>query len=139
MRSFILITFSLLSWQLIASPLEVDHISVETWKTLTRRDPYQYELTDHWVKGAGFNFNLRIFDYISWKNFLHMDGTASQLKNAGWQFDLSFDRYPIQPFYGHHSQHSLDFEGARDPDVRASNFPLVDKVGIRLVFYEKHN
>lgn len=120
-----------------ANPLSLDHLSVEYWKNLNRRDPYQYDLTEAWTKGAAFNLNLRMFDHISWKNHLHMDGTASQLKNAGWQFDLSFDKYFIQPFYGHHSEHSLDFEAAKDPDGRASDFPLVDKYGVRFVFYQK--
>lgn len=119
-----------------ASPLELDHFSIDAWKTLTRRDPYQPQYTHDWSKGGQFNFDLRVIDYFSWKNKVHFDGTHSQLQHAGWEFDVSFDKYAIQPFYYHHSEHSFDDRGAENP-LEPSDFPLVDRYGLRFVFYHQ--
>lgn len=119
-----------------AELLQIDHMSVESWRTMTRRDPFQPELTGHWTRGAQFNLDLRMFCYFSWKNKIHMDGTSAQLRNAGWEFDLSFDRFQFQPFYYHHSQHALDGRGADDPK-RGNDYPLIDRYGVRFVFYQR--
>lgn len=103
---------------------------------MTRRDPFQPEYTGEWRRGAQFIFDLRLFEYVSWRNKVHMDGTNSQLRNAGWEFDVSLDRYAIQPFYYHHSQHALDAVGADDPR-RSNDYPLVDRYGVRFVFYKR--
>jgi hypothetical protein len=125
----------LLSNNVFASEiLSIEHFSIDAWKTLTRRDPYQPEYTDSWSKGGQFNFNLRAFEYFSWKNQVHFDGTSSQLQHAGWRFDVSFDKYVFQPFYTHHSQHAFDDKGADDPS-QPSDFPLIDRYGMRFVFY----
>lgn len=120
----------------LAEILSLDHFSVEGWKTLTRRDPYQPQYTDDWSKGGRFNFDLRVGEYFSWKNQVHFDGTPSQLQHAGWLFDVSFDKYQIQPFYTHHSQHSFDDRGAEDPS-QPSDFPLIDRYGLRFVFFQR--
>lgn len=111
-------------------------MSIDTWKTLTRRDPFQPEYTGHWTRGAQFNFELRAFDYFKWENHVHMDGTKSQLRNAGWEFQLSMDKFQFQPFYYHHSEHALDSEGIDDPK-RGNDYPLIDRYGLRFVFYQK--
>lgn len=119
-----------------AELLEIEHFSVDSWKTLTRRDPYQPQYTHAWSKGGQFNFNLRALDYFSWKNQVHFDGTHSQLQHAGWAFDVSYDRWCVQPFYFHHSQHAFDDRGLENPK-EASDFPLIDRYGLRFVFYQK--
>lgn len=104
---------------------------------MTRRDPFQYEYTDKWRKGAQFNLSLRILEFFSWKNHIHMDGTKSQLQNAGWEFEIVMDKFCVQPFYYHHSEHALDGSGSID-EGRAASYPLIDRYGLRFVFYSKH-
>ena len=98
---------------------------------MTRRDAFQAETTGAWTRGAQFNFDLRLFEYLKWENHVHMDGTASQLRKAGWEFQSSVDKWPVQPFYYHHSQHALDSVGD------SIKYPLIDRYGVRFVFYSK--
>ena len=98
---------------------------------MTKRDAFQAENTGAWTRGAAFNFELRIAEYLKWQNHVHMDGTQAQLRNAGWQFELSVDKWQIQPFYFHHSQHALDSVGD------SIKYPLEDKYGLRFVFFQK--
>ncbi len=133
---WVLLCLSFTSVTSNATPLSLDHMSLESWRTMTRRDPFQPEYTGHWTRGAQFNLNLRMFDYFLWRNHIHMDGTKSQLRNAGWEFDIQYTAYSIQPFYYHHSQHALDGVGTDDPD-RGNDYPLIDRYGVRFVFYQK--
>lgn len=118
--------------------LDVDRIEFEGWKTLHKRDPYLYQYTSQWTNGASFNLNLSACRYLKWRNQIHMDGTTSGLKMVGWFFDIStsYSKY-WTPFYQHHSQHALDRDGASAEPYASNSFPLVDLIGVRLIFYTK--
>ena len=111
--------------------LSLDHMSIDSWRTLTRRDPFQPDNTGHWTRGAQFNFDLRFMEYFAWKNRVHMDGTQAQLRNAGWEFEVVLDKCQFQPFYYHHSQHAFDSNGV-------GKYPLIDRYGVRFTFFNKN-
>ncbi len=110
--------------------LQTDEISVEAYKYLGRRDPYQPELNGQWTHGGRFNLNLRVAEYFQWENHLHFAGTEGQLRDAGWEWRAVVDRYAIQPFYWHHSQHALDGSGV-------GKFPIDNAYGLRFEFYNR--
>lgn len=105
----------------------VDHFSTDIWQTLFRRDPYQPEYTEKWTQGGQFNFDLRFLQVLKWENGIHVDGTESQLRNAGWEFTVTTDYYyHLRPFYYHHSEHAFDTVGSQ------KRFPVVDRYGISI-------
>lgn len=135
-----LLSVTLLATSVQASELrllDVDEVSVDTWKTIARRDPYQPEYTDRWTSGTQFNLGLRMLEIFRWDNHFHMDSTGSQLRNAGWQFQVTMDYFSrIEPFYYHHSQHALDTTGTDDPNS-SRDFPLIDRVGLTFHFLRR--
>lgn len=113
--------------------LDTEEISIDTWRTTARRDSYQPAYTGQWTSGSQFNFDLRMFQIFRWDNHLHLDSTDAQIRNVGWRFDIFMDFYkPIQPFYHHHSQHSLD-----SSEHAIDRFPLEDEYGLRFLFYSR--
>lgn len=118
--------------------LSVDRITVDVWETRDgKRDAYLPEYDALWKRGAAFNVNLRLAEIFSWTNRLHMEGGEYHLFAVGWEFQVTMDRYPVQPFIYHHSQHGLDGNPSRNEESNRNRFPVVDRYGFRFVFMEK--
>lgn len=132
MKSLLIILGILVSCPLFAQYrlLDLEEFSIDSYRTRDRREYFQPEDRGKWQGGARFNFDLRIGEYVQWKNVLHFDKTNSQIRNVGWEYWLlcDYSKY-IQPFYYHHSQHAT--ERAKD------TFPLENYYGVRFIFYSK--
>jgi hypothetical protein len=112
--------------------LDVDYVAVDYRKILPgKREGYLPERDGEWTNGADFNLNLRFAEYFRWDNRFHMDGVDSRLLHVGWEYRLILDKYPLQPFYYHHSQHALE------DAPRGRKFPVEDSYGLRMVFWDR--
>ena len=120
------------SWYSDFRLLEAEHVSVDFFKTIKKRDAYLVEDSDSFTSGNNFNLKLRILEVFRWDNKLHINSTSAQIRHVGWEFEVRMDYFtPIQPFYYHFSQHALE----RDRGNGA--FPVEDKYGLRFIFIDQ--
>lgn len=111
--------------------LEAESLSLDIWKTGYMYDPYLPEYTDKWRGGVQLNFDLRLAPIVRWENRVHSAGTDAQVREVGWEWLALVDwSAKVQPFYYHHSRHSMDKE-------RPTRFPIIDNYGLRFNFLIK--
>lgn len=70
---------------------------------------------------------------LYWDSRVHAEGSESQYRWVGWEFQIQLDLTPdgrLQAFHKHHSQHFMD----REAIGSAGPFPLHDSVGFRIHF-----
>ena len=114
---------------------EAEEVYIDAWRTEEYHEPYKPAYNDEWTAGTALNLNLRVMEVYRIDNRIHMDGTAQRLAMAGWEFLLLFDMFSkIQPFYSHHSQHSLDEAGSQPLDTWG--FPNKNTIGLRFCAIE---
>lgn len=144
MLKFIMATMILLSSgaQAQYKLLDVDVVNMQFAQFACNRDPIIPELScNDWRGRAEINADLRVLEYLYWKNSIHGEGTNSAFKTMGWHFELGINvsKY-IDIFYEHHSRHVLDQGNAthfsHDGMSRMTRFPVEDSYGVRFKFYE---
>lgn len=113
--------------------LDLDEVSVDAYNIDGKRSAYQPHLDNKWTHGGAFNLGLRVADYFRWDNRLHFSGTDGKLMDAGWEWLAIMDYFPVQPFYKHHSQHSLDERGS------TARFPIENYWGLRFIFLDRRD
>lgn len=122
--------------------LEPREAYIDAYKNEVVHDPYLYPEDKNLGYGMGFNLSIDVLMYkgygLHWDNLLHFDEleNTGQVKAAGWQYHLGLvvlrfnDQSKIEVFKQHHSQHVLD-------EPRDEHFPVYDRLGIRLIIFEK--
>ena len=107
---------------------DVDQIFIDAEKIEDKRDPYIPD--EAFTYGGSFNLNLRAFHFLRWENRLHLAGTNSQVREAGWQFRVAIPLFTpdLEAYYGHHSRHVLE---RANP---SREFPLDNVIGLRIYF-----
>lgn len=125
--------------------LELQEMNMEASRFGTNRDPLTPSYSDDAYYGrVAANFNLRLLDVFYWNNYVHTEGTTSQVRTVGWQWDLGLHvSKQIDFFYQHHSRHVMDAEDPvyyTDRDTREQiRYPMENSYGIRLRFYVNPN
>ncbi len=126
--------------------LDPTKVSVEYFRLENNRDDYlrinerDYPLydedsTEYWAYGMATQFNIDVIKYgqyaVYWDNTVHMDATNCCVRHVGWQYELGAHLGPhLDVFYYHHSRHILDLD-------RDTKFPLINRVGFRLILVEE--
>lgn len=109
--------------------LDVDQASVSFMKFKANRDPQIYS-EEHFRHRVQFDLGLQFLKYGFWKNNIHLETNRSQVKTAGWEYDMGVHLGPyIDVFHHHHSRHVLD----SDNDI-PGKFPVEDSYGVRFNF-----
>lgn len=113
-------------------------MDLRTQRFSENRDALTPDIPQDQYKGrVATDFQLRILEVGYWKNYVHTEGTPSQLQTVGWQWELGIrisDELSI--FHEHHSRHRMDSaELDLDGDGKPNKFPVEDSYGIRLHFY----
>jgi hypothetical protein len=127
----ILIIALLLSSDAVAfNLLDVEEVSLDVKKINKYRNGNLPQDAEHIKYGGSFNLNLSVLKFLHWDNRIHMAGTDSQIRYAGWEFRtwVPVTRY-LQIFYYHHSEHVLERE--------MREYPIEDAVGVRLIFLRR--
>ena len=118
---------------------------LDAYQVLVHRDPALQYVQDGLIKeevleyGTSLNFVACLIcpssplsralggRHLAWKSRVHGEGSRSQFRWVGWEWDLAMDLASdgrIQAFHRHHSQHFMDRDGRHD-------WPLQDYVGFR--------
>jgi len=116
----------------------VDELSMEFAQIENKRDPYfpEHDVKGEWKNGLAVNWDVRVLERLYWQNRAYFD-TDTAVRHIGWKYELGIDLGShIDIFWQHHSQHIA--EGVA-PGVDPKDFPLDDRVGIRLYFINNRN
>lgn len=124
--------------------LTLDRFSMQLTKFSCNRELQTPDIRCADYKGrVAVNFDLELFRYGFWRNYVHGEGTNAAFTTVGWQYEFGFKiGSQFEFFHKHHSRHVLDREQPKIWDENLNmpvdgRFPVEDSYGIRIIFYEK--
>lgn len=120
----------------LAGPLEVDYLAVETSKFEGRREASTPNTPQgDYQQRAALRWDVSLWKNIYWNNNTHCETTSGGVKTVGWLWEAGLRVTPwLDVFKAHHSQHVVDEPSQVRWEGSAGKFPNEDSLGVRLIF-----